>query len=156
MKAERTMLRQESKNYETIKEQLVQVIYTNIAELNGEETEEDLNMIISERIAEDRLTHTIIDNKDSIHGYIESTKVGVVDSEDIEPNGAWIYRDETHNDWMLQRYDTIADAIRSAVKLINAMVLCDAMVIDYDTIDNDTAYYIDKRTDSVKVVELNK
>lgn len=36
----------------TFKEQLIKVIFASITELNGDDTEEELNMIISERIAE--------------------------------------------------------------------------------------------------------
>jgi hypothetical protein len=145
-----------SQNYNMIKEQLVQVIFTNITSLNGENTEEDLNMLISEKIAEDKLNTTEVVDATSLKGCISNRIQSELDLENIEPNGAWLYKDNTSEEWMFDRYDTIADAVRAAINMINATIICDAHVIPYDKLDADTAYYVDDRTDSVRIVELNK
>jgi hypothetical protein len=140
----------------TVKEQLVQVIFTNIITVNGENTEEDLNMLISERIASDKIKNTEIVNKNSLKGCVRTRKHKDVDLDELEPNGVWVYKDATSDDWMFDRYDTVADAVRAAINTIGATIICNGDIIVYDTIDKKTAYYVDSYTDMIKIVNLKK
>lgn len=76
-----------------------------------------------------------------------------IDEENYEPNGAWVYRLDTGLDMEFRKFDTIADAIRRAVKLEGAIVICDGKEVAFDMSDKHTAYYIDKNKD-FKLVRL--
>lgn len=131
----------------TFKEQLIKVIFASITELNGDDTEEELNMIISERIAEQDIQEM---KKNIIAQKLESE----IDIENKEMNGAYVYSYESMSNWMFKKFETIADAVREAVTMINAIVICDGDVITYDVLDDGQAYYIDNRVEKAKIVRL--
>lgn len=137
----------------TVREQLIQVIFAEITLLNGDNTEEDLNMVISRTIADEKLKNTkLVTNKSLIAEQLESE----VDIEKIEPKNAWIYSEGTTESWLFDKFDTIADAVRAAVKMINTKVICEGKIVTYDTLSDTEAYYIDNRDGKVKLVNLNK
>ena len=131
----------------TLEEQLLQVIYVSVTRLNGLETEEELNMLISETIARENLEEI---KKNLIAEQLDSE----LDTEQILSNGAYIYSYKSLSDWEFKRVDTIADAVREAVKLIDATILYNGNVITYDTINSESAYYIDNDAGKVKIVQL--
>lgn len=131
----------------TLQEQIKQVVFKRVRELNGNNTEEDLSMVITERLVADKL---------SIEEFKRNIQIvqGEPDEGKIEPNGAWMYRDGITDSWLFERFDTIAEAIRNAVNNINAIVICNGETVSFDTLDEETAYYIENNTGKVKVVEL--
>lgn len=132
----------------TVQEQIKQIIFKRVRELNGKNTEEDLSMVITEKLLSDRF---------SVEEFKKNIKIvnGEPDEGKIELNGAWVYKDDIMGDWIFEKFDTIADAIRAAVTHINAMVLCNGEEINFDAINDTTAYYIENNTGKVKVVNLN-
>lgn len=140
----------------TIRQQLITVIYTSIAELNGEDTEEDLNMMISEKIADDKLNNAQLVTDGYIRGSKFEPMCDILNVDKIEPNGVWIYKDNTIDEWVLKRYDTVTEAVREAVGMIDAKIICNGKIIEYDTIDEGMAYYLDSKTEDVKLVTLEK
>lgn len=130
-----------------LKEQIVQVIFASVTVLNGEETEEDLNMAISEKILQSNLEEI---KKNLITERLESE----ADSEEIIENGVFVYSYESMSEWLFNKYSTMADAIRAAVKILNASVISNGKVITYDIIDNESAYYIDDNAGKMKIVNL--
>lgn len=130
-------------------ENLVQVIFADVTVLNGEITEEALNMVISKELAHDRLsTATVADNGILVKEMLSPED----DTEKVEPNGAYLYVEG--DTWKFERCNTIAEAVRKAVGCINAKVLCNGKVIEYDAIDDTEAYYIDEKHKKLRVVKL--
>ena len=104
-------------------------------------------MLISETIARENLEEI---KKNLIAEQLDSE----LDTEQILSNGAYIYSYKSLSDWEFKRVDTIADAVREAVKLIDATILYNGNVITYDTINSESAYYIDNDAGKVKIVQL--
>lgn len=111
----------------------------------------DFDMIISDSIAREKASKSRIIDNTLIKGCMLNR---AKDQENIEINGAWVYRDETVASWIFKKYDTIADAIRHAIKEINTIVICDGNIVEFDRLNENQAYYVDNRTNEVKVVEL--
>lgn len=131
----------------TLKKQLRQAIFSKANSLNGDNTEEELNMDISAIIADNALVHSLI-----LDGTIEESDIN--GNYDIEPKGAWLYIDRSLDDWEFKKYNTIADAVRDAIKIIDAKIICDGSIVPYDAIDDSKAYYVDNRVNKIKMVEV--
>ena len=132
-----------------LKEQILQLIFTRVRELNSENTEEDLNMLISEKILEDRLGNCIGDIDENI-----KVVKGEPDENKHEPNGAWVYRDGVEHPWVFEKFSTIAEAIRRAVEVINSVVICNGTVVHFDLAGDGQAYYIENNTGKIKLVNI--
>lgn len=129
----------------TLRENLVQVVLANVTRLNEENTEGELLMRISKELVEDKLKE----------GHLVVQALATEnDTEQLVENGAYVYVEGTEENWNFDKYDTIADAVRAAVKLINAQVLYNGRVITYDTLNDDVAYYIDDEASKVKMVRM--
>lgn len=132
----------------TVQEQIKRIVFTRVRQLNGSNTEEDLSMVITEKLLSDKFSlEKLKKNIEIVNGELDNGK--------LEPNGAWMYRESSTEKWLFERFDTIADAIRAAVRNINTIVLCDGEEVNFDTLDNDKAYYIERNTGKIKVVNLN-
>lgn len=133
-----------------LKLQFETVLLARITELNGEITEEGLNMAILESILEDKINEANLDRESLVVERLDSE----MDNEQVEKNGVYVYNAYDEMGLLFNKHSTIADAIREAISMINALVICNGEVIEYDTLDNDTAYYIDDRIGKVKIVNL--
>ena len=139
----------------TLKEQFEQMIYERASELNGCDTEEELNMEISKLITKDKLSNAVIVDSRTVRGYIVADRnrqrhlhksMKSLESVGSSTEQAWVYRDESENDWIFKKYESIKDAVRAALTEINTTVICNGNVIDFDRIDDYRAYYIDYNT----------
>lgn len=134
----------------TLRKQFETVLLAEITELNGEITEEGLNMAIMENIIEERVKAAQLDREQLVEERLTSEE----DTEKLEKNGVYIYNAYGEIGLVFDKYDTIADAVRAGLKLINATILCDGEIIEYDTLDAETAYYIDNRIGKVMLVNI--
>jgi hypothetical protein len=131
---------------ETVSMELEQILLVEITMLNGDNTEEDLNMAIAKEIMRDKLQQSesfIIERLDS-----------EVDTADIKANGVYVYVGGLIEELFFERFDTVADAIKTAVNKIDAKIICDGNIITYDILSDTEAYYIDEEVGKVKLVEL--
>jgi hypothetical protein len=64
----------------------------------------------------------------------------------------FVYCNNSLVDWTFERFDTIADAVKKAVNYFNAYIICDGEVINYDALNDTTAYYY--AGDKMKIVKL--
>ena len=122
---------------EVIKNPIVQIIFAEITILNGDNTEEALNMLISEQIVED----------------ISKDKARKINKETIT-DGAWIHTNNSLDDWVFERYDTVEEAIKHAVKMVNAQIISNGQVVMYDALNDKEAYYLDNLENKLKVVTI--
>ena len=134
----------------TLRKQFETVLLAEITELNGEITEEGLNMAIMESIIEERVKAAQLDREQLVEERLTSEE----DTGRLEQNGVYIYNAYGEMGLVFDKYDTIADAVKAGLKLINATILCDGEIIEYDTLDSETAYYIDNRIGKVMVVNI--
>lgn len=134
----------------TLREQFETVVLAEITDLNGEITEEGLNMAIMESIIEERVKAAQLDREK----LVEERLISEDDNGKIEKNGVYVYNAYSEVGLLFDKYDTIADAVREAVKTINATILCDGEIIEYDALDAETAYYIDNRVGKVMLVNI--
>lgn len=134
----------------TLRKQFERVLLAEITELNGEITEEELNMVIMENIIEERAKKAQLDREQIVEARLTSKE----DTGKVEKNGVYIYNAHGEMGLMFNRYNTIADAVRDGLKLINAAILCEGEIIEYDVLDDETAYYIDNRVGKVMLVNI--
>lgn len=134
----------------TLRKQFERVLLAEITELNGEITEEELNMVIMESIIEERAKKAQLDREQIVEARLTSKE----DTGKVEKNGVYIYNAHGEMGLMFNRYNTIADAVRDGLKLINAAILCEGEIIEYDVLDDETAYYIDNRVGKVMLVNI--
>lgn len=125
------------------RDNLVRAVYTRVRSLNGSDTEEALNMIISEKLVDNNMAtmHNNFDVND------------VADKSDIKENGVWVYSECNDLGWVFERYNTVADAIRRAVTVINSIIIHNGREIPFDTLEDGRAYYIDDDY-SIRLVDL--
>lgn len=118
---------------------IMQIIFAEIKILNGENTEEALIMSISEQIMTD----------------ISKEKTSEIDklNEDIN-EGAWVHANSSLEDWVFERYDTIEEAIKHAVKMVNAQIISNGQLVMYDALSDKEAYYLDNLENKLKVVAI--
>lgn len=131
----------------TQKDYLTQVILEKISVINKSDTEEALLSMIAEKIVEKSKVNTLLKK----HGVLAYNIVE--GNEEKHLNGVFVYCNNSLLNWTFDKCDTIADAVRIAVKKINAYILLNGEVIKYDALDDETAYYLDKDS-NMKIVEL--
>lgn len=131
----------------TLESRVLQVLFKNVTVLNGEETEEDLNMLISEKIVQNNLDEI---KKNLVVEQLSSE----MDTEKLEDTGVFIYKYESLDNWKFTKHNTIADAVRAAIKDINVTIIYKGEVVTYDTLDSKSAYYIDNSCNKIKIVNL--
>jgi hypothetical protein len=132
------------------REQFEKVLLAEITELNGEITEEGLNMAIMESIIDDRIKE-LENNRESI---IAERIDSEMDTEVEEKSGVYVYDATDATEFIFNRHSTVAEAVREAIRVVNALVLCHGEIIEYDSIDDKHAYYIDKKANKVKIVTI--
>ena len=127
---------------ETLKQELVQVLFEEISELNGDSTEGELNMDITRMIVEERLkTFNLVEKLKTEH-----------DDKTDKPHGVWVYAANSVDNLVLDVFNTVAEAVKTAVKMIDAKIVCEGKLLTYDALNDNEAYYIDG--DIVRLVEL--
>lgn len=136
----------------TVKEQLVRVLFFQVTEINGDSTEEDLSMEISKALVEDNIRKAGLENEEA---FSVETIEAEYDTEEIELNGAYVYSGKTMENWEFNRYKTIADAVRAAIHMIDAKIICNGNIIIYDSLNDEQAYYIDEFENTIKIVNLD-
>jgi allantoicase len=137
---------------EQLREQLLHVYLRQIEQINNnKQAEGGLYMIIAQELVDERLNNAniVVDNEIRVE-----VMDLIEDKNTVEENGAWIYSDGTVDKWEFRRCNTIAEAVRAAIHMINAKVLCNGEEIVYDSLNENTAYYIDKRTNEAKMVAI--
>lgn len=129
------------------KMELEKLIMKDVITVNGDVTEEALNSIIMKEVASHKIK--------SVEGFhnIEDTKEDTR-ADKIEPNGVWIYVNGSIQDWVFNRYDTVSRAVCEAVKYIDAQIICNGNIIEYDSLSDEEAYYIDSETNSAVMVKI--
>jgi hypothetical protein len=140
-----------------LKQQLTQVLFKEVAELNSNSSEaadvnEDeggLYMIIAQELAERKIENAVI--TDQMKLMTETIDV-VQDTNETVEKGVWVYAPGNAITWQFNRYSTIADAVRAAIRMINAVVLYNGEKIIYDSLDEKKAYYIDMRTKEARII----
>jgi hypothetical protein len=136
-----------------MEEQILKFLITNVKILNGENTEEELNMAISKKILKEKVKKNEVICRDFGDGCIKTYKQEEDKGDAIE-TGAWVYSGGILDSWVFDRHDTIAGAIKQAVRMINASVLIRGKALKYDTLDGETAYYVDEESNTVKTVRI--
>lgn len=137
----------------TVKQQLQAAVLSIITQLNGDNTEKELNIMIAQEIVEEKIVRArIVEN--TLLGCKTDTYIKEKDIEKIEPNGAWVYKEDSLEDWTFKRHETIADAVREAIQMINSQVICNGETIVFDTLNEKEAYYLDNKENKAKIVEL--
>ena len=128
-------------------EKTLEQIFEEVTELNGEETEEGLNMAIAQELVQERTRQNLL--KTSITR-LESE----VDSGKKLEKGVFVYQNEDLFSWTFDKYDTMADAVRAAVLLVNASIIYNGQEVIYDALSDVDGYYIDNETNKVMLVTL--
>lgn len=122
---------------EAVKLEIVKILFLGLSTDMYTYTEEDLRMAISEKIGELALKGSSIEDKTD---------------ERIIENGAWVYKYSGDGKWIFERYNTIEDAVRRAICLIDAQVICNGGIVKYDSFNEREAYYVDDYTGELKFV----
>ena len=125
-----------------------QVIIERVREINEIETEEALINMITSTLVEKSNVSKLFEQRDIIAYTVETEP----DDQDVLEKGVFVYCNNSLVDWSYEKFDTIADAIRRAVKYFNAYVICDGNIINYDALDEKTAYYYSGN--KMKIVKL--
>ena len=68
--------------------------------------------------------------------------------------GVFIYQNESLLSLVFDKYDTMADAVKAAALLVNAIILYNGKEVIYDILSNRDAYYIDNDTNKVMLIEI--
>lgn len=126
----------------TLQKELVAAAFVKINNANTEDTEEDLNMYISEKIIERKFDKRFKDG-------IQILNVKQDDFKNV-PNGAWVYS-MSDSDWVFERYDSIGEAVKRAINIVDSMVICNGKEIAFDAFDDKHAYYINEAGDAIMV-----
>ena len=133
----------------TLKNQMERIISERLTVINGSKTENELNNLIAKDLTSERIS-----GKNSYEHIFGIDNIDNNDIWEIEPNGAWVYAEYSIEDWFFKRYDTISEAVRDAVNMIEAYVICDGEIVEYNTMSDGTAYYIDNRTNIIRVINI--
>lgn len=126
---------------------LEQLLLAELTELNGLETEEELNMAIVKELLKEKLDESILNTS------LEELE-SEVDNGVILNDGAYVFENEELYSWSFDKYDTMADAVRAAVLKINAKIIYKGKIVNYDALSDTDAYYIDNETNKVMIVNL--
>lgn len=114
-----------------------QVVFERLREINGSDTEEALISMITATLVEESKVSKLFEQRD----IIAYTVTPEQDEDKNIEKGVYVYCNNSLIDWSYERFDTIAEAIKRAVKCINAYIICNGEVISYDALDENTAYY---------------
>lgn len=118
-----------------------QIVYEYVTYVNGEDTDKELNYMIAKEITK---------NNESLNTNVINVEM---DNEKELSTGCFIFTGNLA-DWTFTKYNTIAEAVRNAVKMINAHILYKGNTLIYDALSDTEAYYIDNESGKVKLVEL--
>lgn len=81
----------------------------------------------------------------------ESNKKKSIKS-DLENKEIFLYCNNSLYDWTYERCVNIVEAVKKAVKRIDAYIICNGNIISYNTLNDNMAYYcVD---DKIKIVNL--
>lgn len=102
--------------------------------------------------------------KETVTTYSEYSKNGYsikyqvvdseVDTEKEEDSPVYVYDGSSIFGLTFKEFSTIADAVRFAIKASDSKILFNGNVIKYNICDDDTAYYIDSRTNKMMIVNI--
>lgn len=132
----------------SMKNNLRHVIREMLIEINELETEEDLINMITTTLVEKSTVTDLFGQKNLVAYEVVPEK----DANEKVEKGVFVYTNNSLVDWTFERFDTIADAIKNAVKKINAYIICNGEIIVYDALDENTAYYYSE--DTMRLVTL--
>ena len=121
----------------TLERQLGHVIFERVSDINGFDMEEALMSMITERVKTSCNVNKVL-AKAGIEAY--TVPVEDASNEKVE-KGVYVYCSQSILDWTYERFDTIADAIRTAVRMFDAYIISNGNIIKYDALDDNTAYY---------------
>lgn len=135
---------------------LEQVVLERVSLINGlnietTETEEALITMIAKRVLENSRVNTLLEKHGVIAYNVDSSELKEI--ERCKDNGVYVYCSNSIIDWTFNKHDTIDDAVRDAVKRINAYIILNGEIIKYDALDDNTAYYYDKEN-NMRLVRL--
>lgn len=68
--------------------------------------------------------------------------------------GVFVYQNRSLLSLVFDKYDTMADAVKAAALIVNAIILYNGKEVVYDILSNKDAYYIDNDTNKVMLIEL--
>ena len=124
----------------TVMENLRQIIFTKISTMNEDNTEEALISMITDNILKVSTINEVLtyNNRETVN--------------DLPNKEIYLYCNNSLHDWTYERCLDIADAVKKAIKLIDAYIICNGNIISYNTLNDKVAYYcID---DKVRIVKL--
>ena len=124
----------------------MQAVVSNVQRIN-EDTEEGLDMAIAENLMKDKIKTL---NNERI---IDSVLVGEADTDDRNIIEVYVYNYNSITDWTFNRFETISDAVRDAVKNLHSTILFKGNPVVFDIINNEKAYYIDE-SNRMKIVSI--
>lgn len=75
------------------------------------------------------------------------------DTNNVKEKGVYVYKEGDGLDWIFERYDTFAEAIKRAIKVIGSIIIHNGKEVKFKKIDKNSAYYIDNDS-NIKVVKL--
>ena len=93
-------------------------------------------------------------NKQSILTTLITKLESEVDTGKKLGKGVFVYQNESLSSLVFDKYDTMADAVRAAALLVNAIILYNGKEVIYDILSDKDAYYIDNNTNKVMLIEL--
>ena len=134
----------------TVKTQLKHTLFEEITVLNGENTEESLNMEIANIIFEEKAKRI---KKSNI--IMDGEVIGeLLELADCIENEVYVFSNCGVKSLVFDKYSSIEDAVKAAVKIIDAKIICKGKVIRYDTLSDTEAFYVDE-DDTVRLVEID-
>lgn len=137
-------------------EDIRSAVLQNVKAVNGDDIIE-----LAMKVADIILMKVLKDDKiverntmEKIRMHLEDGEVYKEASKEIsaEKNGVYVYCCPSLNELVFERFSSFDDAVRDAVKRINANILFNGRSIQYDSIDDKTAYYYDPMTDKNMLV----
>lgn len=135
---------------------LEQAVLERVSLINGlnietTEAEEALITMIAKRVLENSRVNTLLEKHGVIAYNVDSSELKEI--EKCKDNEVYVYCSNSIIDWTFNKHDTIDDAVRDAVKRINAYIILNGEIIKYDALDDNTAYYYDKEN-NMRLVRL--
>lgn len=110
--------------------------------INGENTDNELNEAIYESAIRPNLK------------LVYPCKNSVTRDKNDFSQWVWVYTNTSIENLSMKAFETVEEAISAAVRTINSYVLYRGNVVEFDTIDDNTAYYIDNSTRAKKLVSI--
>lgn len=135
----------------TVTDNLRSIIFRKVAIMNEENTEEALISMITDNIMKCSKINGICTDLKDVNIHKNLVKKPNLKS-DILNKDIFLYCNNSLYDWTYERCDDIIDAVRKAVKHIDAYIICNGNIISYNTLNDSTAYYC--VGNKIKLVEL--